>query len=26
VERAAVSALFHLRERLIENKLMDYVK
>ena len=26
VERAAVSALFHLRERLVENKLMDYVK
>jgi nicotinamide-nucleotide amidase len=26
VERAAVSALFRLRERLIENKLMDYVK
>jgi nicotinamide-nucleotide amidase len=26
VERAAVSALFRLRERLIENKQMDYVK
>jgi len=25
-ERAAVAALFHLRERLLETKIMDYVK